>query len=97
MSKYGGLEASELRRVKVLEAENAKLKRMYAETALDNAALKDLIARTTVGQGQKREAVRFLTGVHAWPLSRSCGCVGLSRAAWYAPPLYWTVRDAELI
>lgn len=44
-SKYGGLEASELRRVKHLEAENAKLKRMYAEMALDNAALKDLIAK----------------------------------------------------
>lgn len=44
-SKYGGLEASELRRVKELEAENSKLKRMYAEMALDNAALKDLIAK----------------------------------------------------
>ena len=44
-SKYGGLEASELRRVKELEAENAKLKRMYAELALDNAAMKDLIAK----------------------------------------------------
>jgi len=41
--------------------------------------------------------VRFLTEVHARPLSRSCDCVGLSRAAWYAPPLDWTVRDAELI
>ena len=44
-SKYGGLEASDLRRVKELEAENAKLKRMYAELALDNAAMKDLIAK----------------------------------------------------
>jgi putative transposase len=44
-SKYGGLEASELRRVKDLEAENAKLKRMYAELTLDNAAMKDLIAK----------------------------------------------------
>jgi putative transposase len=44
-SKYGGLEASEPRRVKELEAENAKLKRMYAEMALDNAALNDLIAK----------------------------------------------------
>ena len=35
--------------------------------------------------------------VHERPLSRSCGCVGLSRSAWYAPPLDWTVRDAELI
>jgi len=44
-SKYGGMEASDLRRVRELEAENAKLKRMYAELALDNAAMKDLIAK----------------------------------------------------
>ncbi len=44
-SKYGGMEASDLKRVKELEAENAKLKRMYAELALDNIALKDLIAK----------------------------------------------------
>ena len=44
-SKYGGMEASDLRRVKELEAENAKLKRMYAELALDNVAMKDLIAK----------------------------------------------------
>ena len=41
--------------------------------------------------------MRFLSEVHARPLSRSCGYLGLSRAAWYAPPLDWTVRDAELI
>jgi len=39
------MEASDLRRVKELEAENSKLKRMYAELALDNAAMKDLIAK----------------------------------------------------
>jgi putative transposase len=44
-SKYGGMSASELKRVKELEAENAKLKRMYAELALDNAAMKDLIEK----------------------------------------------------
>lgn len=53
-SKYGGLEASELRRVKELETENAKLKRMYAELALDNAAMKDLIAKNCRTGAQAR-------------------------------------------
>ena len=44
-SKYGGMEASDLKRVKELEAENAKLKRLFAEMALENAAMKDLIAK----------------------------------------------------
>jgi putative transposase len=44
-SKYGGLEASELKRIKELEAENAKLKRMFADMALENTALKDLIEK----------------------------------------------------
>jgi putative transposase len=44
-SKYGGLSASELKRLKELEAENAKLKRLYADLALKNHALRDLIDR----------------------------------------------------
>jgi putative transposase len=44
-SKYGGMEASDLKRVRELEAENAKLKRMYAELALENTAMKDVIAK----------------------------------------------------
>ena len=43
-SRYGGMDASDLKRIKELEAENARLKRMYAGPALDNAAMKDLIA-----------------------------------------------------
>lgn len=44
-AKYGGMEASELRRVKELEAENAKLKRMYADLALENEAIKGVLNR----------------------------------------------------
>src|SRR5690606_29515337 len=51
----------------------------------------------TVGPAQKREAVRFLLEEHQRPLRRFCDMVGLSRAAWYRPPLDWTVRDAEII
>jgi putative transposase len=39
------MEASDLKRVKELEAENAKLKRMYADLALENTAMKDLISK----------------------------------------------------
>ena len=42
-SKYGGMSASELKRMREVEEENAKLKKMYAELALENTALKDLI------------------------------------------------------
>jgi putative transposase len=44
-AKYGGVSVSELKRMKELEAENARLKRMYAELALENAAIKDLLSR----------------------------------------------------
>ena len=44
-SKYGGMEVSDLRRMKELEAENSKLKRMYADMALENRAMKDLIEK----------------------------------------------------
>ena len=44
-SKYGGTTVPELRRLKELEQENAKLKRMYAELALENAAIKDVLSR----------------------------------------------------
>ena len=41
-AKYGGLDVSEVRRLKVLTDENAKLKKLLAEAMLDNAMLKDL-------------------------------------------------------
>lgn len=44
-SKYAGMSVDELRRVKELEAENARLKRMYAELALENVAIKDVLSR----------------------------------------------------
>ena len=44
-SKYGGVTVNELKRMRELEAENAKLKRMYADLALENAAIKDVLSR----------------------------------------------------
>ena len=44
-AKYGGLEVSEAKRLRSLEDENAKLKRLLADSMLDNAALKDLLTK----------------------------------------------------
>ena len=44
-ARYGGMEVSEAKRLKALEDENAKLKRMLAEAMLDNVALKDLLGK----------------------------------------------------
>ena len=44
-SKYGGLEVSEAKRLRSLEDENGRLKRLLADAMLDNAALKDLLTK----------------------------------------------------
>ena len=44
-TKYAGMTVSEARRLRELEAENSKLKRLLAEAELDKAALKDLLGR----------------------------------------------------
>ena len=44
-SKYAGATVNDVKRLRELEAENAKLKKMYADLALENAAIKDVLAR----------------------------------------------------
>lgn len=44
-SKYGGMEASDIKRLKELEDENRKLKQMFADLSLENVALKDIIEK----------------------------------------------------
>ena len=44
-AKYSGLEVSDLRKMKALEEENSKLKRIVADLSLDNRALKDVLSK----------------------------------------------------
>ena len=44
-SKYGGMEVSDAKRLKALELENAKLKKMLAEQMLDNSTLKEMLGK----------------------------------------------------
>ena len=52
-SKYGGMDSSDVKRLKELEEENARLKRMYAELSLDHTVLKDVIAKKGWGPAGK--------------------------------------------
>ena len=76
-AKYGGMGVSELKRMKELEAENARLKRMYADLALENRAMKDLIekssdaARETRGGGVSGGPARIVD----WAELLLCGAV----------------------
>ena len=44
-SKYGGMDVSDARKLKALEDENAKLKRLLAESVMDNATLKEMLSK----------------------------------------------------
>ena len=53
-SKYGGMEASDVKRMKDLEEENARLKKMYANLAMDNEILRNLFTKKGLGPATKR-------------------------------------------
>jgi len=79
-AKFGGMELSELKRVKELEEENRKLKHMYAELALDNKMLKDILGKKVLRPGERRSLVDYLLGVYSISISRACRLVDLARS-----------------
>jgi putative transposase len=77
-AKYGGLEVSEAKRLRALEDENAKLKRLLAEAMLDNAGLKDLLAK--IGDARcQAEAVARLQAYLGMSERRACRVIGADR------------------
>ena len=53
-SKYGGIEVPELKRLKELELENARLKKMYADLSLDYQIVKEVLSKKALSSGNKR-------------------------------------------
>ncbi|WP_425451587.1 IS3 family transposase [Crenobacter cavernae] len=79
-AKYGEMTVSEAQRLKELEQENARLKRLLAESLLDNAALKGPAWPKVVSPQARREAVTLLMTERAMGVTRACGLVGISRS-----------------
>jgi transposase InsO family protein len=59
-SKYGGMSVSDAKRLKALEAENAKLKKLLAEALLENEVTKDALRKKMVTAPERREPVRWM-------------------------------------
>ena len=78
-SKYGGLAASDLKRLKEMEAEMSRLKRMYTDLTHENRALKDLIEKSSEAVREKRSCLLSHCRAQALdsaqlPLCRPCSC-----------------------
>jgi putative transposase len=77
--KYAGASVAELKRLKELEAENAKLKRMYAELALENAAITHVLRMFRAGALRSSriiaplERFQVFDGIAEWVRNRGCG------------------------
>ncbi|WP_112062603.1 IS3 family transposase [Hyphomonas pacifica] len=79
-AKFGGMTVSDARRLKTLEDENSKLKRLLADAMLDNAALKDLGDKKLLTPDAKRKAVHHVMEAHGLSERRACRLADLDRS-----------------
>ncbi|WP_410052808.1 IS3 family transposase [Bradyrhizobium sp. SZCCHNPS2010] len=79
-AKFGGMDVSEAKRLKALEDENAKLKKLLAEQMLDAAALRELLFKKMVGPAAKRAAAAHLQAGMGLSERRACSIVGADRS-----------------
>ncbi|MDP7151602.1 MAG: IS3 family transposase [Paracoccaceae bacterium] len=76
-AKYGGMDVSDAAKLKALEDENAKLKRLLADTMLDNVVLKDLPGKELTAPKERREAALRAMRDHDISQRRACRLVGV--------------------
>ncbi|MDI4635889.1 IS3 family transposase [Pelomonas sp. V22] len=92
---FGQLEVADVKRLKALELENSRLKKLLAEATLDNAILKEINAKKLVSPLARRAQVAFARE-RCLSLRRACGLIGMSRSTpSYEPRL--PAKDAPVI
>jgi putative transposase len=93
-AKYGGMEASDIKKMKDLEDENRRLKQMFADLSLECRALKTS-SKKALKPAIKRELVSYLTTQFAMSLRQACRMLSLSRTVFLYQPD--TRRDEPVI
>ncbi|MEO1200239.1 MAG: IS3 family transposase [Pseudomonadota bacterium] len=93
-SKFGGMEVSEAKRLRTLEDENAKLKKLLAESMMDVSALREMLGKKLLTPGSRRNAVNWAIEDRGYSQRWACGLVGIDPRVYR----YRTTRsdDAEL-
>nr|WP_239016944.1 IS3 family transposase [Sphingomonas ginkgonis] len=85
-AKYGGMDVSQARKLKVLEEENGRLKRLLADAMLDNAVLKEVGGKKLVRPAAQRKAVEHARQLFGISERRACTIFGVDRTSVrYAP------------
>ncbi|MBI4665419.1 MAG: IS3 family transposase [Nitrospinae bacterium] len=82
-AKFGGMELSDAKRLKALEDENRRLKRLVAEQALDNLVLKDLLTKKVLRPKEKRQCVEHTVSVFGLSKRRACRLSGLAGSTFH--------------
>ena len=77
-SRYGGMEISDARRLKSLEDENAKLKRLLADAMLDVSTLREMLGKKRLTPRARRDAVTWAIAEKGYSQRRACGLVGIA-------------------
>ena len=81
--KYDGLQPPEMRRLKQLEDENAKLKKIVADLSLDREMLQDVIRRKTVRPARKRELATAVCDDWGVSIRRACSVLEFDRSTYH--------------
>lgn len=86
-AKYGGMTVSEAARLRTLEDENRRLKKLLAESMLDVSALEGSVGKKLTRSVDRYAAVEKLMADHGFSERRACRLIGVNRSAWQYEPL----------
>ena len=96
-SKYGGLGVCELKRIKELEADHAKLRRTYADLAMENHCAQGTDRKKALRPAEHREALGWLIDEQKVSVTRACEALRCSRSGWYRPVAEGRLGDGEVV